>query len=80
MGNAVDGAKLRKNQEQIASHHQCPVAVDIADSKFDSTKNFDYIRVRDSIPIIGHNPRSEKLSKEALLERSCDQNEGPFAS
>lgn len=78
-GNAEEGDMLIANRECIRHHHVCKVEIDIADSKFDATKNYEYIRGVGSIPIIDHNPRNENLSKEAILKRGYDQNGWPFA-
>jgi hypothetical protein len=78
-GNAEEGDMLIVNRERIRHHHVCKVEIDIADSKFDATKNYQYVRGDGSIPIIDYNPRNENLSREALLKRSYDQNGWPFA-
>ncbi len=78
-GNAEEGDMLVANRERIRHHHVVKVEIDIADSKFDAAKNYEYIRGKGSIPIIDYNPRNENLSKEALLKRGYDQNGWPFA-
>ena len=78
-GNAEEGDMLIANRERISHHHVCKVEIDIADSKFDAAKNYEYIRGKASIPIIDYNRRNENLSKEALLKRGYDQNGWPFA-
>ena len=78
-GNAEEGDMLIANRERVRHHHVCKVEIDIADSKFDATKNYEYIRGEGSIPIIDYNRRNENLSKEALLKRGYDQNGWPFA-
>jgi hypothetical protein len=78
-GNAEEGNQIIANREQIASHHKCRAIIDIADAKYDSLKNYDYIRATGSIPIIDYNPRNEKLSRQYLIERGYDQNGRPFA-
>jgi len=78
-GNAEEEDMLIANRERLRHHHDCKVEIDIADSKFDATKNYEYIRGEGSIPIIDYNPRNENLSKEALLKRGYDQNGWPFA-
>jgi hypothetical protein len=67
------------NKEQIHGRHKCQTRLDIADAKYDVTKNYEYIRAKDSIPIIDYNRGNENLSKEALLDRGYDQNGWPFA-
>lgn len=78
-GNAEEGSQLIENKDQIHNHHQCEVATDIADAKYDIINNYKYIRGKNSIPIIDYNRRSEDLSKEALLKRGYDQKGWPFA-
>jgi hypothetical protein len=81
-GNAEEGRQIIKNNDQIINHHsstQDQVKIDIADAKYDITKNYDYIRAKGSIPIIDYNPRNENLSKQALIDRGYDHNGWPFA-
>jgi hypothetical protein len=78
-GNAEEGNQIIANKEQIAYHHKCNAIIDIADAKYDSLKNYAYIRATGSIPIIDYNPRNEKLSKQDLIKRGYDQNGRPFA-
>lgn len=78
-GNAEEGSKLIANRQQIHQHHYPQVFIDIADSKYDELKNFNFIRQSGSIPIIDYNPRSEKLAKEDLLTRGFNENGWPFA-
>lgn len=78
-GNAEEGNQIIANKEQIASQHKCSAIIDIADAKYDSLKNYHYIRATGSIPIIDYNPRNEKLSTQDLIERGFDQNGRPFA-
>ena len=78
-GNAEEGNQIIDNKQQLTSHHTCSPIIDIADSKYDILKNYDYIRATGSIPIIDYNPRNEKLSKQDLIKRGYDQNGRPFA-
>ena len=78
-GNAEEGSQIITNKQQITAHHPCEAKIDIADAKYDSLKNYDYIRQSGSIPIIDYNRRTEKLSRQALIERGYDQNGWPFA-
>ncbi len=78
-GNAEEGNMLIANRKQILDHHTSQVFIDIADSKYDAIKNYDYIREKGTIPIIDYNRRSEKLSKDDLKKRSYDENGWPFA-
>ena len=78
-GNADEGSQIITNKEQIHNHHKAQVTVDIADAKYDIINNYNYIRGKDSIPIIDYNPRNEDLSKETLRNRGYDQKGWPFA-
>ena len=78
-GNAQEGSQIITNKQQIVSHHKCQVKIDIADAKYDTIDNYNYIRSSGSIPIIDYNPRNEKLSKQDLIQRGHDQNGWPFA-
>ena len=78
-GNAEEGNQIISNDNQIDRHHHCRVNIDIADAKYDITKNYDYIRAKGSIPIIDYNPRNENLSKQTLIDRGYDLNGWPFA-
>ncbi len=78
-GNAEEGSQIIDNDEQIYNHHLCQPVIDIADSKYDIIRNYDYLRGKCSIPIIDYNPRNENLSKKALSDRGYDQNGWPFA-
>jgi hypothetical protein len=78
-GNAEEGSQIIVNDDQIDAHHRCRINIDIADAKYDITKNYDYIRAKGSIPIIDYNRRNEDLSKTAIFNRGFDQNGWPFA-
>jgi len=78
-GNAEEGKQLIVNKEQIQKTQGIKAEVDLADAKYDTKENFEYIRATGSIPIIDYNPRNEKLNKQALLDRGFDQNGWPFA-
>ena len=78
-GNAEEGSQIIVNNEQLHSHHEADVKVDIADAKYDIIKNYQYIREKGSIPIIDYNRRNENLSKTAILNRGYDINGWPFA-
>ncbi|MFH1991799.1 MAG: hypothetical protein ABIK98_05245 [Pseudomonadota bacterium] len=78
-GNADEGSQIINNDEQIYKHHQWQVKIDIADAKYDITKNYEYIRGKGSIPIIDYNPRRENLSRQAILDRGYNQRGWPFA-
>jgi hypothetical protein len=78
-GNAEEGSQIIVNKKQISDHHRCEAKIDIADAKYDIIANYNYIRGSGSIPIIDYNPRNEKLSKQAMIERGYDQNGYPFA-
>ena len=78
-GNAEEGSQIIENKEQLHSHHEADVRIDIADAKYDIIKNYQYIREKGSIPIIDYNRRNEDLSKTAISNRGFDQNGWPFA-
>jgi len=78
-GNAQEGNQIITNDDQIDSHHHCRVNIDIADAKYDITKNYDYIRAKGSIPIIDYNRRRENLSRQAIIDRGYDEKGWPFA-
>lgn len=78
-GNAEEGNYLVINREQISEHHDCKPTVDLADSKYDTISNYNYIRSHGAIPIIDYNRRNEKLSRDDLLKRGYDQQGTPFA-
>ncbi|MFX0136425.1 MAG: hypothetical protein ACFFDN_22475 [Candidatus Hodarchaeota archaeon] len=78
-GNADEADLLVENTDQIYVHHECEVKIAIADSKYDSVKNYAYLRANGSIPIVDYNPRNENLSKDILVKRGYDQNGLPFA-
>jgi len=81
-GNAQEGSQIITNDDQIDVHH-CTAAnrvnIDIADAKYDITKNYEYIRAKGSIPIIDYNRRRENLSPQALIDRGYDEKGWPFA-
>lgn len=78
-GNAEEGSQIIVNDDQIDAHHRCRVNIDIADAKYDITKNYAYIRAKGSIPVIDYNRRRENLSRKALLDRGYDEKGWPFA-
>ncbi len=78
-GNAEEGSQIIQNKEQLHSHHETNVRIDIADAKYDIIKNYQYIRKKGSIPVIDYNRRNEDLSKSAIFNRGYDHNGWPFA-
>jgi len=78
-GNAEEGSQIIVNDDQIDAHHRCRINIDIADAKYDITKNYDYIRAKGSIPIIDYNRRRENVSRQALTKRGYDEKGWPFA-
>jgi hypothetical protein len=81
-GNAQEGSQIITNDDQIDLHHCAAsdlVNIDIADAKYDITKNYEYIRAKGSIPIIDYNRRRENLSRQALIDRGYDEKGWPFA-
>ena len=78
-GNAEEGSQIIVNDDQIDAHHHCQVNIDIADAKYDITKNYDYIRAKRSIPVIDYNRRRENLSRQALIDRGYNEKGWPFS-
>jgi hypothetical protein len=79
-GNAEEGSLIIVNDNQIIAHHRTAAnRLDIADAKYDITKNYEYIRANGSIPIIDYNSRRENLSRQALIDRGYDEKGWPFA-
>jgi len=78
-GNGEEGSMLIVNNEQIDPHHRARIKVDIADAKYDITKNYQYLRDKGSVPIIDYNRRRENISSAALRERGYDTNGWPYA-
>lgn len=78
-GNADEGKQIIVNKKKIQEAHNVKAQVDIADAKYDTIENYEFIRANGSIPIIDYNIRKEKLSKKDMLERGYDQNGWPFA-
>lgn len=78
-GNAEEGKKIIDNKEQIIARHDCETKFDIADAKYDTTENYEFLRQKGSIPIIDYNPRNENLTDKKVRERGYDRNGWPFA-
>ncbi|MCK5784030.1 MAG: hypothetical protein KAH06_06255, partial [Desulfobacterales bacterium] len=78
-GNGDEGSMLIVNKEQIHAFHDTKTYVDLADAKYDITKNYEHVRKTGSIPIIDYNRRREKITSAALRERGYDTNGWPFA-
>ena len=78
-GNAEEADFLIANTDQIYEHHDCEVKIVIADSKYDTIKNYEYVRGKGAIAIIDYNPRRENLKKCDLISRGYDQNGQPFS-
>jgi hypothetical protein len=78
-GNGEEGKKIITNAKQINAHHSCQIKIDIADAKYDITKNYAFLRNNGSIPIIDYNRRRENITSKALRNRGYDQNGWPYA-
>ncbi|MCP4671630.1 MAG: hypothetical protein GY857_10015, partial [Desulfobacula sp.] len=78
-GNGEEGKIIINNAEQINTHHDCQVKIDIADAKYDIIDNYTCLRANGSIPIIDYNKRNENLTGEAQRKRGYDHNGWPFA-
>jgi hypothetical protein len=78
-GNADEGSKIITNVEQIHAHHNSSPRFHLADAKYDSRENYEFIRNHGSVPIIDYNPRRENRTLEALHNRGYDENGWPYA-
>jgi hypothetical protein len=56
-----------------------PEGVEVFDGAYDQISIYQEVRRTQGIPIIVYNPRNEKRSPEALLERGYDENGSPYA-
>ncbi len=78
-GNGEEGKLIINNAEQINTHHDCQVKIDIADAKYDIINNYTCLRANGSIPIIDYNRRNEDITSDAVRKRGYDRNGWPFA-
>lgn len=78
-GNGQEGNQYIPIKEQILQGHGKTSKIDLADAKYDEHHNYEFSRSHGAIPIIGYNPRGEKLTMAALKERGYDQNGWPYA-
>lgn len=79
-GSARDGNYFIHIKEQIKWNHPAFLTlIDIGDSGFDETDNYNWSRAEGSIPIFDYNVRNENLSQDSLLNRGYDHNGYPFA-
>jgi hypothetical protein len=77
-GNAEEGNQFIPLHDQIRRFHPAATRLHLADAKYDDEHNYLYARDHQAIPLIDYNPRSENLSREALLARGYDRNGWPF--
>ncbi len=79
-GSHHDGNFFIALREQIKKHHpDLETSIDVGDSGFDDTDNYDYSRKNDSLPIFAYNPRNEDLTQNTLYKRGYDHNGYPYA-
>ena len=78
-GNADKGKKIITNTRQINHYHECRTKIHLADAKYDSTENYEFIRNNASIPFIDYNSGKENRSAQALQDRGYNENGWPFA-
>ena len=79
-GSDSDGSHFVSCRFQIKFNHPTLTTyIDIGDSGFDHTPNYNWSRSENSIPIFDYNIRNENLSQEALFKRGYDHNGWPFA-
>jgi hypothetical protein len=78
-GNAEEDRHYITNRKQILEHHGKISKIDLGDAKYDEHHNYEFSISHGAIPIIAYNPRSEKLTADAVRERGYDQNGWPYA-
>lgn len=79
-GNARDGNYFIHLKEHIKwLHPYFKTYIDIADSGFDETENYNYSRAEGSIPVFDYNIRSEDLTQGVLYKRGYNQDGWPYA-
>ena len=77
-GNAEEGNQFIPLQQQIARLHSAQPRIHLLDAKYDELDNYQFARNQGAVPLIDYNPRNEKLTREALLERGYDRNGWPY--
>ena len=77
-GNAEEGNQFIPLQQQIRQFHSAHPRIHLLDAKYDEFDNYAFARTQDATPLIDYNPRNEKLTREALLERGYDRNGWPY--
>jgi len=77
-GNAEEGNQFIPLQEEICGFHPAHPRIHLLDAKYDELDNYDFARTQGAVPLIDYNPRNEKITREALLERGYDRNGWPY--
>jgi len=76
--NTNEGNRFNEHRSKV-SLPLLPERVEVLDGAYDQTPIYQEVRRTQGIPLIAYNPRNEKLSPEALLERGYDKNGTPYA-
>ena len=76
--NANEGNCFHEHRSKVPLP-RLPERVEALDGAYDQTPIYQEARQTQGIPIIAYNPRNEKRSPEALLERGYDENGTPYA-
>jgi len=79
-GNAQEGNQFIPLQEQIRRFHCIDPRIHLLDAKYDELHNYQFARKQGAVPLIDYNPRNEKLTRDALLQRGYDRNGWPLVS
>ncbi len=77
-GNAEEGNKFIPLEQQITRFHSAEPRIHLLDAKYDEFHNYEFARKQGAVPLIDYNPRNEKLTRQALLERGYDRNGWPY--
>ena len=76
--NANEGSHFIAHRAALAIP-VLPGQVQLGDSAYDVTANYQWLREQGGIPVIDYNPRNERLDPESLAKRGYDQHGTPSA-
>jgi len=76
--NANEGSHFIDHRAALAIP-VLPGQVQLGDSAYDVTANYQWLREQGGIPVIDYNPRNERLDPESLAKRGYDQHGTPSA-
>jgi hypothetical protein len=76
--NANEGSHFIDHRAALAIP-VLPGQVQLGDSAYDVTANYEWLREQGGIPVIDYNPRNERLDPESLAKRGYDQHGTPSA-